>query len=77
MSNEATGAEPMWDEQQTANFLNLAPKTLANDRVSGRLQIPFYKLNAAVRYSPAEVREWLAARRRVSTTDPGPEPTAG
>ena len=63
--------EGFWKANKVATELNVSPKTLANDRVTGRLGIPFYKFGAAVRYSPPEVRAWAQAQRRESTSDPG------
>ncbi len=61
-----------WSEKTTASVLNFAPKTLANDRVTGRLGIPFHKFGGAVRYRSDEVLVWAAERRRKSPADRGP-----
>ena len=64
--------ESLWTAKQAAEFLGLAEKSLANDRTTGRLQLPYLKIGRAIRYDPAELRAWVTARRRVSTSDPGP-----
>ena len=71
---EITGADPpyeFWDDKRVSALLELAQKTLANDRVSRRLNIPYYKFGGAVRYRSDEVLAWAAARRRTSTSDQG------
>ena len=69
MDNELT--EGFWTPDQAADYLNLAVKSLANDRVTGQLGIPHYKFGQLVRYSPPEVRQYAAARRRISTANKG------
>ena len=54
-------------EQQAAEYLALADRTLRNDRSTGALGIPFIKLGesrqASVRYALADLDAWIAARR--------------
>jgi predicted DNA-binding transcriptional regulator AlpA len=65
------GAAPLLSEKQVAAMLGLEPPTLRNWRVKG--QGPrFVRLSRrAVRYSRADVEEWVASRRRRSTSDGG------
>lgn len=61
---------PKWTTREAAHFLKLAEQTLANWRWRG-CGPPFEKLNGAVRYDSDVVRNWAAARERVSTSDRG------
>jgi predicted DNA-binding transcriptional regulator AlpA len=65
------GAVPLLSEKQVAAMLGLEPPTLRNWRVKG--QGPrFVRLSRrAVRYSRADVEEWVASRKRRSTSDGG------
>lgn len=47
---------------QAAQVVNLAEKTLANDRVTHELGIPFVRIGTSVRYRPADLREFIEAR---------------
>jgi len=58
-----------WSPEKTASVLGLSAKTLANDRVTGRLELPHHKFGGAVRYRSDEVLGWADARRRMSTSD--------
>jgi len=48
-----------------AKLLGLAEQTLASDRVSGRLGIPFSRFGRAVRYQRAALLEWAKAQQIV------------
>lgn len=48
--------------EQAADVVNLAVKTLANDRVTAELGIPFVRIGRAVRYRPSDLRDFIAAR---------------
>jgi len=60
--------EPKWTPQETAVFLRLSEQTLANWRWRG-CGPPYQKINGAVRYDPAAVREWATDRTQTSTAD--------
>jgi len=47
-----------------AKLVGLSEATLATDRVTGRLNIPFHKFGAAVRYSRSDLIEWARRHRR-------------
>lgn len=47
-----------------ARLIGLAEATLATDRVTGRLNIPFYKFGSAVRYSRGDLLDWARRHRR-------------
>ncbi len=75
---EALQADPLFLEQgidtnETAVLSGYAPATLATLRNKGGGP-PFLKLGKIVRYRRRDVINWMAARRRISTSDPGPEP---
>lgn len=59
------------DSTAAAGRIGLSRKTLENWRSLGGGP-PYYKLGGRVVYDDAEVDAWLASRRRVSTSDPGP-----
>jgi hypothetical protein len=48
--------------KQAAEFIGLPQSTLAMDRRSGRLGIPFYRLGRRVFYSESELTQWLTER---------------
>lgn len=56
-------------ETEEAKRLNIAPKTLANQRCSGDGP-PFLKVGRLVRYDPDLTDAWLAKRIRQSTSEP-------
>ncbi len=62
------------NESEAAEFLSLAPKTLARWRWSGKPP-PFLKIGGAVRYDPAVLQEFIEAGRRSSTSSLGTEAT--
>jgi len=47
-----------------AKIIGLSEATLATDRVTSRLGIPFHKFGAAVRYSRSDLIEWAKQHRR-------------
>src|SRR3712207_4835936 len=53
-----------------AAFLDLSPGTLAKWRVIGKGP-SFVKLGSRVAYRTNDLEDWLRARVRISTTDPG------
>ncbi len=56
------------DTDDAARYLGLAKQTLAKFRVSGESP-PYYKIGRRVLYDRADLDEWLANRRRRSTSD--------
>jgi hypothetical protein len=60
--------DPLWDEIQTATYLNSSPSTLRKQRMRGD-GVPFVKLGASVRYVPAIVQKYVAERLRRSTSE--------
>jgi hypothetical protein len=65
------GYEPPLNTEQAARFVGLRPRTLIQRRHEGGGP-PYLKLGNRVRYMPSDLRRWLEARRRTSTSDPGP-----
>lgn len=56
-----TGTE-LLDDKQAAEFLNMAPGTLAIWRSTGRYAIPFVKIGRLVRYKRADLEVWIEKR---------------
>jgi predicted DNA-binding transcriptional regulator AlpA len=55
---------------EAARYLGLSPSTLAKMRLRGDGPV-FLKLNRAVAYDSRDLDEWLAHRRRASTSGSG------
>jgi excisionase family DNA binding protein len=58
------------DRKEAAGYLKLGESTLAKLFVSGDGP-PAIKIGRSVRYSSADLNEWMAAKRRRSTSDTG------
>lgn len=54
--------EALLTTEQAAAVLAVAPGSLANDRASAELGVPFVKIGSAVRYRAADLREFIDAR---------------
>ncbi len=65
-----TPSEGLIDEHEAARILGLSVKTLRRWRWQGR-ELEFFKIGHAVRYEPAEIRRYIDAGRRSSTSQPG------
>jgi len=48
--------------EEAADVVGLAAQTLANDRATAKLGIPYVVIGTAVRYRPADLREFIEAR---------------
>lgn len=57
--------EKLLTETEAAELLGLSPGSLKQDRHRRVIGLPYLKVGRLVRYSPADLRAWLAARRRV------------
>ena len=57
---------------QAAERLGISPRTLEGNRITGEGP-GYYRFGCVVRYLSADVDDWAAARRRISTTDEGQE----
>ena len=67
-----TDSQKLVTTAAAADRLNISPRTLERWRIVGGGP-PFRKLGPQiVRYDVAELDEWYAGSRRVSTSDPGP-----
>ena len=55
---------------QAAERLGISPRTLEGYRITGEGPV-YYRFGCVVRYLSADVDDWAAARRRISTTDEG------
>ena len=49
--------------RELAKILKINPRTLANWRCSGRVDIPHFKIGGAVRYDAADVEKWIKDQR--------------
>lgn len=65
-------AERMMRETEVAALLGVSRRTLQGWRWRGGGP-PYVRIGGAVRYEPTEVRAWLDAQRRTSTSDGGRE----
>ena len=57
---------------EAAAYIGVSPRTLEQLAVTGGGPA-FYKIGRAVVYDTAELDQWLAERRRMSTSDTGRE----
>lgn len=65
-------ANTLWNERELADVLGVSVRTLQAWRSEGRGP-RFIKLSPTlVRYSPDDVREFVRAKTRTHTNDPGP-----
>ncbi len=69
MTDDCAKPAPL-DARRAAAFLGLSPSTLAKWRVTGKGP-SFVKLGSRVAYRTSDLEDWLAARGRMSTSDPG------
>jgi hypothetical protein len=70
MTKAIPTAERLMTEREAASFLNVSPKTLQRWRWAAHPPV-FHKVGAAVRYLPSDLRAFLDAGRRTSTSDGG------
>ena len=79
--SDTTKTKHLLSEREAAKILGVSRATLERWRLQGhsgektRAPVPlFIRLGArAVRYDPNDLAEFIDARRRTSTSDPGPE----
>lgn len=70
-STIAIGQRSVWlTRKEAADYLKLGESTLAKLFVSGDGP-PAIKIGRSVRYSSVDLNEWMAAKRRRSTSDTG------
>jgi predicted site-specific integrase-resolvase len=62
----------LMDEHAAAQILDVSVKTLRRWRWAGS-PLPFVKVGSAVRYSLRDIHAFIAAGKRRSTSDIGPE----
>lgn len=65
--HEPQAVERLLTTSEAAEFLGVSYAFLANLRVAGGGP-SFFKLGRAVRYSRAELKEWMTGRERASTS---------
>ena len=58
-------------QRTVAERLGVTARTIERWRAEGAGP-PFLKVGRGVRYDESDLSAWLAARRRLSTSDPGP-----
>jgi hypothetical protein len=61
-------SDKLVNEHEAASILGVAVQTLRVWRCNGRYALPYKKLGRAVRYSTADLREFIEARSVTSTT---------
>ena len=69
--DEPDELDQLVDQNVAAPLLGLKPKTLANLRHKGGGP-DYYNINGRARYSLRVIARYREARRRCSTSDPGP-----
>jgi excisionase family DNA binding protein len=52
----------LWDEEETAAYLNVEPRTLTAWRTTKRYNLPYIKCGRLVRYRPEDVERFLESR---------------
>lgn len=60
-----------YDTKAAAEYAGFSPRTLEKLRWSGGGPV-YYRL-AGIRYLEEDLDAWLESRRRLSTSDPGPQ----
>lgn len=63
-------SERLLNESEASDLLRIAVPTLRRWRWAGRGP-RFVKVGRAVRYDPSELRQWVSAQTRRSTSDNG------
>ncbi|MBT5566725.1 MAG: helix-turn-helix domain-containing protein [Rhodospirillaceae bacterium] len=61
------------NENIAAEYLGLSPRTLQNWRVRGGGPLFVRISNRSIRYRLSDIQDWIEARIRRSTSDPGPD----
>lgn len=61
--HQATNIDQFLLTADAAKLIGLAAQTLASDRVTRRLGIPFCRFGSAVRYSRRDLLDWASSRR--------------
>ena len=56
--------DPLLNPNEAAEFLDVAEKSLAVWRCTGRYSIPFYKVGRHVKYRKSDLEAWLESRCR-------------
>jgi excisionase family DNA binding protein len=70
-TNTTREQKPVWlTRKEAAEYLKLGASTLAKLFVSGDGP-PAIKIGRSVRYSCADLNDWMVAKRRRSTSDTG------
>lgn len=64
--------DPLLNETEAAKYLGYQPRTLAGWRFKGGGPVFVRTSRTSVRYRRSDLEAWIAARRRRSTSDPGP-----
>lgn len=59
---------PLLTTSEAAEYLRLRPSALEQDRVFGRLGLPYYRLGRQIRYHQRDLDAWLDGRRRLAPT---------
>jgi hypothetical protein len=65
--------DPLLTETEAAKYLGYQHRTLAGWRYRGGGPVFIATSKTSVRYRLSDLEAWIAARRRRSTSDPGPQ----
>ena len=63
-------ARMFYSTRHVADWVGISPRTLEGCRITGKGPL-FHRFGCTVRYFGADVDIWVAAQRRISTTDEG------
>ncbi|MEU5839982.1 helix-turn-helix domain-containing protein [Streptomyces diacarni] len=55
--------EPLWDVEGLSEFLGKPPSWVYDNHI--RENIPSYRIGQQLRFSPAEIREWMERNCRL------------
>lgn len=66
LENIVQAGRDLLNEQEAAQFLDIAPGTLSVWRSTGRYNLKFLKVGRSVKYRRADLLAWLDARVRQS-----------
>ena len=69
---ETTSGTRYLNTRDAAEFLGLSTRTMGRLRITGDGPPFFYRFGGCVRYARAELKEWAAGQRRISTSDDCP-----
>lgn len=63
MTKDSETLEPLMTDEEVSAVLNVPPPTLAAWRSTGRVALPYVRVGGAIRYSRADVANFIQANR--------------